>query len=64
MLAAVADFTVDAMVDDDVVLVPLGDDPRYDVAFTVRHPQPVGDRGRQGQPCPAWASSTPRSRPS
>ncbi|MDO2934028.1 ABC transporter substrate-binding protein [Paeniglutamicibacter sulfureus] len=35
MLAAVADSSVDAMVDDDVVLVPLGDDPRYDVAFTV-----------------------------
>jgi polar amino acid transport system substrate-binding protein len=36
MLDAVADGSIDAMVDDDVVLVPLGDDPRYDVAFTVR----------------------------
>ncbi|GAA1497513.1 ABC transporter substrate-binding protein [Paeniglutamicibacter kerguelensis] len=44
MLAAVADFSVDAMVDDDVVLVPLGDDPRYDVAFTVptRNPWGIG----------------------
>lgn len=42
MLAAVADSTVDAMVDDDVVLVPLADDPRYDVAFTVATRNPWG----------------------
>ncbi|ASN40389.1 ABC transporter substrate-binding protein [Paeniglutamicibacter terrestris] len=42
MLAALADATVDAMVDDDVVLVPLGDDPRYDVAFTVATRNPWG----------------------
>ena len=33
---------IDAMVDDDVVLVPLGEDPRYDVAFTVRTRNPWG----------------------
>ncbi|WP_411734598.1 ABC transporter substrate-binding protein [Paeniglutamicibacter sp.] len=42
MLAAVAESSVDAMVDDDVVLVPLGDDPRYDVAFTVATRNPWG----------------------
>lgn len=44
MLAAVADSSVDAMVDDDVVLVPLAEDPSYDVAFTVatRNPWGVG----------------------
>lgn len=36
MLAALKRGDVDAMVDDDVVTVPLGDDPAYDVAFTVR----------------------------
>ena len=42
MLDAVASGSIDAMVDDDVVLVPLGDDPRYDVAFTVRTRNPWG----------------------
>ncbi|MFL4472776.1 ABC transporter substrate-binding protein [Paeniglutamicibacter sp. MACA_103] len=42
MLEAVADASVDAMVDDDVVLVPLSDDPRYDVAFTVATRNPWG----------------------
>lgn len=42
MLAAVADSSVDAMVDDDVVLVPLGADPRYDLAFTVATRNPWG----------------------
>lgn len=36
MLAALKRGEVDAMVDDDVVTVPLGADPAYDVAFTVR----------------------------
>ncbi|EWT00056.1 glutamine-binding protein [Intrasporangium oryzae NRRL B-24470] len=37
MLAALAAEEVDAVVDDDVVFVPLGDsDPRFEVAFTVR----------------------------
>jgi polar amino acid transport system substrate-binding protein len=36
MLRALREGEVDAMVDDDVVTVPLGDDPAYDVAFTVR----------------------------
>ncbi|WP_312856825.1 transporter substrate-binding domain-containing protein [Arthrobacter mobilis] len=36
MLAALRRGEVDAMVDDDVVTVPLGEDPAYDVAFTVR----------------------------
>lgn len=37
MLAALAAQEVDAVVDDDVVFVPLGDsDPRFEVAFTVR----------------------------
>jgi polar amino acid transport system substrate-binding protein len=35
MLAALRDGAVDAMVDDDVVTVPLGNEPEYDVAFTV-----------------------------
>lgn len=36
MLAALRRGDVDAMVDDDVVTVPLGEDPAYDVAFTAR----------------------------
>jgi polar amino acid transport system substrate-binding protein len=36
MLLALREGHVDAMVDDDVVTVPLGEDPAYDVAFTVR----------------------------
>ncbi|UNK45179.1 substrate-binding periplasmic protein [Arthrobacter sulfonylureivorans] len=36
MLAALRNGEVDAMVDDDVVCVPLGEDPAYDVAFTAR----------------------------
>lgn len=35
MLRALSAGEVDAMVDDDVVTVPLGDRPEYDVAFTV-----------------------------
>ncbi|GAA1892873.1 ABC transporter substrate-binding protein [Paeniglutamicibacter psychrophenolicus] len=50
MLAAVADSSVDAMVDDDVVLVPLGDDPRYDVAFTVATRNPWGIGVAKGNP--------------
>ncbi|WP_125615554.1 ABC transporter substrate-binding protein [Specibacter cremeus] len=40
MLTALRDGTVDAMVDDDVVTVPLGAHPAYDVAFT----HPTGNR--------------------
>jgi polar amino acid transport system substrate-binding protein len=40
MLAALRNGEVDAMVDDDVVTVPLGEDPAYDVAFT----HPTGNR--------------------
>jgi polar amino acid transport system substrate-binding protein len=36
MLAALRTGEVDAVVDDDVVFVPLGDDPDFDLAFTVR----------------------------
>ncbi|MCG2623265.1 ABC transporter substrate-binding protein [Arthrobacter sp. I2-34] len=36
MLAALRRGEVDAMVDDDVVTVPLGEDPAYEVAFTAR----------------------------
>lgn len=37
MLTALESGDVDAVVDDDVVFVPLGDsDPRFEVAFTVR----------------------------
>ena len=36
MLAALRNGEVDAMIDDDVVTVPLGEDPAYDVAFTAR----------------------------
>lgn len=34
MIAALRDGSVDAMVDDDVVTVPLGDDPDFAIAFT------------------------------
>jgi len=34
MIRAVRDGTVDAMVDDDVVTVPLGEDPDFRIAFT------------------------------
>ncbi len=36
MLAALRSGAVDAVVDDDVVFLPLAGDPRYDLAFTVR----------------------------
>lgn len=36
MLAALESGEVDGVVDDDMVFVPLGDDPRFDLAFTVR----------------------------
>jgi polar amino acid transport system substrate-binding protein len=35
MLAALSAGEVDAVVDDDVVFVPLGDHPEYELAFTV-----------------------------
>ncbi|NDK32170.1 substrate-binding periplasmic protein [Nesterenkonia haasae] len=34
MITAVRNGSVDAMVDDDVVTVPLGEDPDFDIAFT------------------------------
>jgi polar amino acid transport system substrate-binding protein len=40
MLAALRSGEVDAVVDDDVVFVPLADDPAFDLAFTV----PTGNR--------------------
>jgi len=42
MIAAVRSGSVDAMVDDDVVTVPLGDDPDFDIAFTVETRNPWG----------------------
>jgi polar amino acid transport system substrate-binding protein len=48
MLAALRSGAVDAVVDDDVVFVPLADDPDYDLAFT-------GNR---------WGLAVSKSRPS
>jgi polar amino acid transport system substrate-binding protein len=42
MIQAVRDGSVDAMVDDDVVVVPLGDDPEFDLAFTAETRNPWG----------------------
>lgn len=42
MIQAVRDGSVDAMVDDDVVTIPLGDEPEFDVAFTVQTENPWG----------------------
>lgn len=42
MLAAVREGRVDAMVDDDVVLVPLSGSPDFDLAFTARTRNPWG----------------------
>lgn len=42
MIQAVRDGTVDAMVDDDVVTVPLGDEPEFDLAFTAQTRNPWG----------------------
>ncbi|MFD2674481.1 substrate-binding periplasmic protein [Gulosibacter bifidus] len=42
MIAAVRDGSVDAMVDDDVVTVPLGDEPEFDIAFTAPTENPWG----------------------
>ena len=44
MIRAVRDGSVDAMVDDDLVTVPLGDDPNFDIAFVAptRNPWGVG----------------------
>lgn len=51
MLAALESGNVDAVVDDDVVFVPLGEtDPRFQVAFTVR----TGNR---------WALAIAKDRP-
>jgi polar amino acid transport system substrate-binding protein len=50
MLRALRTGEVDAVVDDDVVFVPLGDHPDFDLAFTVR----TGNR---------WAIGTAKDRP-
>ncbi|GGJ62586.1 substrate-binding periplasmic protein [Streptomyces brasiliensis] len=50
MLQALRTGAVDAVVDDDVVFVPLGDHPDFDLAFTVR----TGNR---------WAIGTAKDRP-
>ncbi|WP_086722426.1 substrate-binding periplasmic protein [Streptomyces carpinensis] len=50
MLQALRTGAVDAVVDDDVVFVPLGDHPDFDLAFTVR----TGNR---------WAIGTAKERP-
>ncbi|MDL4776509.1 substrate-binding periplasmic protein [Actinomadura xylanilytica] len=50
MLAALRAGEVDAVVDDDVVFVPLGADPAFSVAFTV----PTGNR---------WGVAVARDRP-
>ncbi|MGO1545025.1 MAG: substrate-binding periplasmic protein [Gulosibacter sp.] len=42
MIQAVRDGTVDAMVDDDVVTIPLGDEPEFDIAFTAETRNPWG----------------------
>lgn len=42
MIAALRDGRVDAMVDDDVVTVPLGEDPDFKVAFTAPTANPWG----------------------
>ncbi|GAA4284202.1 ABC transporter substrate-binding protein [Brevibacterium daeguense] len=42
MIEAVRSGTVDAMVDDDVVTVPLGDQPEFDLAFTAETRNPWG----------------------
>jgi len=51
MLAALRAGDVDAVVDDDVVFVPLADSPEFDLAFTVR----TGNR---------WGLAVSKSRPS
>ncbi|MEW2357379.1 ABC transporter substrate-binding protein [Spirillospora sp. NPDC029432] len=50
MLDALRTGEVDAVVDDDVVFVPLGDDPAFDLAFTV----PTGNR---------WGVAVAKGRP-
>lgn len=50
MLDALRTGEVDAVVDDDVVFVPLGEDPEFDLAFTVR----TGNR---------WAVGVSKDRP-
>ena len=42
MIQAVRDHAVDAMVDDDVVTVPLGDEVEFDLAFTAQTRNPWG----------------------
>ena len=70
MIAALRKGEVDAVVDDDVALVPVADDPDFQIAFTVHTQNPWGiavakDRPdiqsgcarRRSAGCAAWGSS-------
>ena len=58
MLAALKSGEVDAVVDDDVVFVPLGEThPDFELAFVVRTGNRWGSRVPKGTPRP-WPSST------
>lgn len=48
MLEAVRSGAVDAMIDDDVVTVPLGDEPEFDLAFTAQTRNKWGVGVRKG----------------
>lgn len=48
MIEATRNGTVDGFVDDDVVTVPLGDDPEFDVAFTAQTRNRWGVGVKQG----------------
>ncbi len=61
MLAALLSGEVDAVVDDDVVFVPLGaTHPDYELAFTVQTANKWGSRCRRTIPT-SWPRSTLRS---
>ncbi len=48
MIAALRNGDVDAFVDDDVVMIPLGEDPDFKVAYTAETRNPWGIGVRQG----------------
>ena len=59
MLAALKSGEVDAVVDDDVVFVPLGEShPDFELAFVVRTGNRWGISVPKGQPGDLWPSST------